>query len=111
VTGAPLSGADRPPGIAATMAAIGAAIGDAAAPGRPAETDRPAGVELPSSPAANADPVAAHTADLSASIDTVLRAMVAPMVEDWLNAHLPEIVEAATHAEIKRLTGLNGQAA
>ncbi len=31
--------------------------------------------------------------------------MLAPMLQDWLDAHLPEIVERAVHAELRRLTG------
>lgn len=37
--------------------------------------------------------------------DATVRAMLAPLLKAWLDAHLPEIVETAVHAEIARLTG------
>lgn len=40
-----------------------------------------------------------------AGIDATARALLAPMLQAWLDANLPEIVEAAVAAEIKRLTG------
>jgi len=43
---------------------------------------------------------------LSGQIDTEARALLAPMLRAWLDAHLPEIVEAAVDAELRRLTGL-----
>lgn len=39
-----------------------------------------------------------------ATVDAFLRSMLEPMLKAWLDANLPEIVEAATHAEIRRLT-------
>ncbi len=39
------------------------------------------------------------------TIDAFLRSMLEPMLKAWLDANLPEIVEAATRAEIRRLTG------
>ena len=43
------------------------------------------------------------------SLESLVRSMIEPLLEPaikrWLDAHLPEIVEAATNAEIKRLTG------
>lgn len=40
-----------------------------------------------------------------ATVDAFLRSMLEPMLKAWLDANLPEIVEAATRAEIRRLTG------
>ena len=40
-----------------------------------------------------------------AGIDATARALLQPMLQAWLDANLPEIVEAAVAAEIKRLTG------
>lgn len=43
------------------------------------------------------------------TLDALVRSMIEPLLEPaikrWLDANLPEIVEAATSAEIKRLTG------
>ena len=43
------------------------------------------------------------------SLESLVRSMIEPLLEPaikrWLDANLPEIVEAATSAEIKRLTG------
>jgi cell pole-organizing protein PopZ len=39
------------------------------------------------------------------TLDALVRSMLAPMLQAWLDAHLPEIVERATDAEIRRLTG------
>ena len=75
--------------IRASMAE-GAPFPAAAAPSRAA----------PPGPAA---PPVVAAADVS--LDALVRSMLAPMLKDWLDAHLPEIVEAATHTEIRRLTG------
>jgi len=42
---------------------------------------------------------------LPADIDATVRDTLTPLLRAWLDAHLPAIVEAAVHAEIKRLTG------
>ncbi len=39
-----------------------------------------------------------------AATDAIVREMLAPLLKAWLDAHLPEIVEAAVHAEIRRRT-------
>lgn len=41
----------------------------------------------------------------AAMIDETARALLQPMLKAWLDANLPEIVEAAVAAEIRRLTG------
>jgi len=38
-------------------------------------------------------------------IDATARALLKPMLQAWLDANLPEIVEAAVAVEIRRLTG------
>lgn len=40
----------------------------------------------------------------SPTIDAFLRSMLEPMLRQWLDANLPEIVERVTEAEIRRLT-------
>ncbi len=39
------------------------------------------------------------------TIDGEVRELIVPLLREWLDAHLPEIVEAAVTAEIRRLTG------
>lgn len=56
----------------------------------------------PATPAAPPPP--ATPADSSPTIDVFLRSLLEPMLQAWLDAHLPEIVERATEAEIRRLT-------
>ena len=41
----------------------------------------------------------------SGSLEAVVRDMLRPMLKDWLDAHLPEIVEDLVTREIARLTG------
>ena len=55
-------------------------------------------------PAAAAAPVP-KLAGGDVTLETFLRSMLEPMLKTWLDANLPEIVEAATRAEIQRLTG------
>ncbi len=107
---------DVPPHIAAAMAAIRQEM---AAP--PADRDtvqadvagppddasaavEPAGV---AAGGAAVSPSAPPPLALPATIDGEVRALLTPLLCDWLDAHLPEIVEAATRAELQRLTGLN----
>lgn len=87
---------ELPQSIDAIMASIRASLADdvpSAVPAQPAAA-RPSAPE----PALTA-------AEVSASLDDVVRAMVGPMLQAWLDTHMPEIVEKATHAEIRRLTG------
>jgi uncharacterized protein len=39
------------------------------------------------------------------SIESVVRDMLRPMLKDWLDAHLPEIVEAVVAKEVARISG------
>lgn len=87
---------ELPQSIDAIMASIRASLADDVPPAVPAQ---PAAAR-PSAPAPTA-------AEVSASLDDVVRAMVGPMLQTWLDTHMPEIVERATHAEIRRLTGRN----
>jgi hypothetical protein len=57
-------------------------------------------VEMPApAPAPAAAPAASQT------IDGMVREMLAPMLSDWLDANLPQIVEAMVAKEISRITG------
>ncbi len=48
--------------------------------------------------------VATGAVALPADIAATVRDTLTPLLKAWLDAHLPEIVETAVHAEIKRLT-------
>ena len=87
---------ELPQSIDAIMASIRQSLAEeplVADPAAPAALARAA--PLPPLPAASA----------SITLDALVRSMLAPMLKEWLDAHLPEIVETATHAEIRRLTG------
>lgn len=83
--------------IDAIMASIRASVASGTAPG-----EEP--TEALVAPVDAAPPGDGATVD-EAKLDALMRSMLAPMLKDWLDAHLPEIVETATHAEIRRLTG------
>lgn len=101
--------------IDAIMASIRAGVTGGADTGAAADADVPAVVPpraTPSSPAARtasavrpSSPGPAVSPPDGVTLEALVRAMLAPMLKEWLDAHLPEIVEAATHAEIRRLTG------
>lgn len=115
----------RPPeppsvgGVPASIAAIMAAIRDeVAAPAGPAAARGDDGRALADLPTTGARPAempdtAGPTPSvasggppaLPADLDATVRAELAPLLKAWLDAHLPEIVETAVHAEIRRLTG------
>jgi cell pole-organizing protein PopZ len=39
------------------------------------------------------------------TLEDLVRTLLTPMLKSWLDAHLPEIVDRAARAEIRRLTG------
>jgi cell pole-organizing protein PopZ len=39
------------------------------------------------------------------TLDELMRSMLAPQIQAWLNANMPEIVEKLAREEIRRLTG------
>ena len=39
------------------------------------------------------------------TVEQIAAGMLRPMLRDWLDAHLPDIVETAVRAEIRRLSG------
>ena len=41
----------------------------------------------------------------SGALEAVVREMLRPMLKDWLDAHLPELVEELVTREIARITG------
>ncbi|UAJ10820.1 DUF2497 domain-containing protein [Polymorphobacter megasporae] len=88
--------AELPQSIDDIMASIRASLADDGPPVVPAQSAAARPPALPPVPS---------VADISASLDDVVRSMVGPMLQTWLDTHLPEIVERVTHEEIRRLTG------
>ena len=41
------------------------------------------------------------------ALEALVREMLRPMLKDWLDAHLPEIVEELVSREVARITGRN----
>lgn len=84
------------PALAAILDSIRATVGGEAAPDLPAETDAapPGDAVAPAAPAAPSRSVEEFVADL-----------LRPELKAWLDAHLPEMVQAAVDAEVRRLTG------
>jgi uncharacterized protein len=53
---------------------------------------------------AKPEPVATKLAS-GDSVEAVVRDMLRPMLKEWLDAHLPEIVEAVVAKEVARISG------
>jgi hypothetical protein len=88
---------ELPPNIDAILASIRSRMNDDAPPPPPA-------------PVAETPPI---VADISAvvldngamTLDTLIRSLLEPMLKNWLDTNMPEIVERLAQNEIKRLTG------
>lgn len=94
---------DLPPNIDAILASIRSRITeDGAAPPPPAAAAAPAtpGADLPV-----IDPGATVMSGSDMTLDGLMRSLLEPMLQRWLDANLPEIVEKIAQGEIKRLTG------
>lgn len=90
------------PALAAILDSIRATVGGETAAPLPAEA--PADV-LPPAPAPRAaGPLAAP----SPSVEEFVADLLRPQLQAWLDAHLPEMVQAAVDAEVRRLTGGSG---
>jgi Protein of unknown function (DUF2497) len=89
---------ELPPNIDAILASIRSRMNDETPP--------------PPPPAPTAEP-AIVVADVGAvvldngtmTLDTLIRSLLEPMLKNWLDANMPEIVERLAQNEIKRLTG------
>ncbi len=72
---------------------------------------RMAGAEAADTPDAAAAPVESvampepPSTGGSLTVEALVREALEPMLKAWLDANLPEIVEAAARAEVRRLTG------
>jgi len=92
---------DLPPTIDAILESIRARVtgdGEASAPQRPAPARA---VEEPE----EVDLGAVSLERSHMTLDGLMRHMLEPMLQRWLDANLPEIVERAARAEIKRISG------
>jgi hypothetical protein len=95
---------ELPPNIDAILASIRSRMNDDVAlpPPPPVSEPAPMAVTVP-------DLGAVVVSPNGVTIDTLVRSMVEPMLKAWLDANLSRIVadsvDAATSAEIRRLTG------
>lgn len=60
--------------------------------------------EVPDDAAIAPPPAAAPPAG-GTTLEELIRPLLAPMLKEWLDANLPEIVDRAAREEIARLTG------
>ena len=68
-------------------------------------TPAPAEVAVPPAPEPPAvDPGATLMSGGDMTLDGLMRSLLEPMLQRWLDANLPEIVEKVAQAEIRRLT-------
>jgi cell pole-organizing protein PopZ len=91
---------ELPPNIDAILASIRSRMADEApadAPPAPAVVAEPAPL-LP-------DPAQVSLSGGEMTLDGLMRGLLEPMLQRWLDANLPEIVEKIAQAEIRRLTG------
>ncbi len=115
---APEQAGGVPDSIAAIMAAIrqevagpaaGAVPSEPGYPGRQEEepTEHPvaAMLAIDAGPGDPLPPAAGGVAPALPGVEATVRAEIVPLLKAWLDAHLPEIVETAVHAELRRLTG------
>ena len=94
---------ELPPNIDAILASIRSRMADdGAVPTAPVVEPQP----VPPAPALPAiDPGATSLAGGDMTLDGLMRSLLEPMLQRWLDANLPEIVEKIAQAEIRRLTG------
>ncbi len=59
----------------------------------------------PAPEAAVASTPAAEALPRDVTLEALVRSALEPVLKQWLDAHLPEIVDRAAQAEIARLTG------
>jgi hypothetical protein len=89
---------ELPPNIDAILASIRSRMNDEAPPPpEPAVTPEPAVV------VADVGQVVVENGAMT--LDTLIRSLLEPMLKNWLDSNMPEIVERLAQNEIKRLTG------
>ena len=94
---------ELPPNIDAILASIRARMAEdvPSAPPAPAVAPDAPVAPVPELP----DPATVSLRGGDMTLDGLMRAVLEPMLQRWLDANLPEIVEKITQAEIRRLTG------
>lgn len=94
---------DTPPDIDAILASIRSRMTDAEDGGAQHEDASPEPAQPPA--AANTPDIGAASVPAGLTLEALIRSMLEPMLQNWLDANMPEIVERLAQAEIKRLTG------
>lgn len=93
---------DLPPNIDAILSSIRSRMNEEVAPPQAA----PAPVAAASlTPHAAGASIGAVTVGEPTTLEAMMRSMLEPMLQQWLDANMPEIVERLAQSEIKRLTG------
>ncbi len=99
---------DLPPNIDAILASIRSRMAEDAPPAPTNASGEAAPVAAAADPARSLpDPAAVSLSGGEMTLDGLMRSLLEPMLQNWLDANLPEIVEKIAQAEIKRLTGRN----
>lgn len=95
---------DLPPNIDAILASIRSRMNEEPEGGVADDGDAmPEAIEAPAPPVADLGQMVVESG--GQTLDGLVRSMLAPMLQAWLDANMPEIVERLAQAEIKRLTG------
>lgn len=89
------------PNIDAILASIRSRMADGGAPAPVEVAPAPVAAETPPAP----DIGAVVIDNPAMTLDGLVRSMLEPLLQKWLDANMPEIVERMAQAEIKRLTG------
>ena len=90
---------DPPPALDAILASIRARVME---PGSDLNDPPP---PPPAAPLVSLADVMIPATSAGMTLDELMRSMLAPQIQAWLNANMAEIVEKLARAEIKRLTG------
>ena len=93
---------DLPPNIDAILSSIRARMTEEVAPPRDAV---PPVIATSIPPRLNLASIGAVTIGEPTTLESMMRSMLEPMLKQWLDANMPEIVERLAQAEIRRLTG------
>ena len=94
---------NEPPALDAILASIRARVMD---PGNAdQEPATPAAAPAPAVQQVSLNNVMIPASSAGMTLDELMRSMLAPQIQAWLNANMPEIVEKLARDEIKRLTG------
>lgn len=103
---------DLPPNIDAILASIRSRMSEEPGAAPPVDAAPPAprpplaeARRLPEAPLADPGAVVVGGAAGAMTLEALVRSMLEPMLQAWLDANMPELVEGLAQAEIKRLTG------